>query len=164
MFENRVLRKVFGPKRDEVTGEWRKLHNEELSDLYCLPYTAFEYFQEEGNFILSYMPRSAQCSTQPLIRQMPDVLFLGESSVNAVDSGKIVRTLWSVFSLPVQNIFCEDRGSYSLRNVGMCIPQQKVSCATRCYTLIGEPLACVVECIPASARCLLLAYQVEAGL
>ena len=33
VFENRVLRRVFGPKRDEVTGEWRKLHNEELSDL-----------------------------------------------------------------------------------------------------------------------------------
>ena len=33
--ENRVLR-IFGPKRDEVTGEWRKLHNEELSDVYCL--------------------------------------------------------------------------------------------------------------------------------
>jgi len=31
------LRKVFGPKRDEVTGEWRKLHNEELNDLYSLP-------------------------------------------------------------------------------------------------------------------------------
>jgi len=36
VFENRVLT-VFGPKRDEVTGEWRKLHNEELSDLYSLP-------------------------------------------------------------------------------------------------------------------------------
>ena len=36
MFENRVLRKVFGPKRDTVTGEWRKLHNEELNDLYSL--------------------------------------------------------------------------------------------------------------------------------
>ena len=34
MFENRVLRKIFGPKRDEVTGEWRKLPNEELNDLY----------------------------------------------------------------------------------------------------------------------------------
>jgi hypothetical protein len=34
VFENRVLRKVFGPKRDEVTGEWRRLHNEELYDLY----------------------------------------------------------------------------------------------------------------------------------
>ena len=33
VFENRVLRRVFGPKRDEVTGELRKLHNEELSDL-----------------------------------------------------------------------------------------------------------------------------------
>ena len=37
MFENRVLRRIFGPKRNEVTGEWRKLHNEELSDLYSLP-------------------------------------------------------------------------------------------------------------------------------
>ena len=37
VFENRVLRRVFGPKRDEVTGEWGKLHNEELSDLYSLP-------------------------------------------------------------------------------------------------------------------------------
>jgi hypothetical protein len=32
-----VLRRIFGPKRDEVTGEWRKLHNEELNDLYCSP-------------------------------------------------------------------------------------------------------------------------------
>jgi len=37
VFENRVLRRVFGPKRDEVTGEWRKLHNEELCDMYSLP-------------------------------------------------------------------------------------------------------------------------------
>jgi hypothetical protein len=36
LFENRMLRRVFGPKRDEVTGEWRKLHNEELNDLYSL--------------------------------------------------------------------------------------------------------------------------------
>jgi hypothetical protein len=36
-FENRGLRRVFGPKRDEVTAEWRKLHNEELNDLYSLP-------------------------------------------------------------------------------------------------------------------------------
>jgi hypothetical protein len=37
VFDNRVLRRVFGLKRDEVTGEWRKLHNEELNDLYSLP-------------------------------------------------------------------------------------------------------------------------------
>ena len=37
VFENRVLRKIFGPKRDEVTGEWSKLHNKELNDLYSLP-------------------------------------------------------------------------------------------------------------------------------
>ena len=37
VFENRVLRRIFGPKRDEVTGECRKLHNEELNDLYSSP-------------------------------------------------------------------------------------------------------------------------------
>ena len=37
MFEKRVLRRIFGPKRDEVTGEWRKLHDEELNNLYSSP-------------------------------------------------------------------------------------------------------------------------------
>ena len=37
VFENRVLRRIFGPKRDGVTGEWRKLHNEELNSLYSSP-------------------------------------------------------------------------------------------------------------------------------
>jgi hypothetical protein len=37
VFENGVLRRIFRPKRDNVTGEWRKLHNEELHDLYCSP-------------------------------------------------------------------------------------------------------------------------------
>jgi hypothetical protein len=37
LFENRVLRRIVGPKRDEATGEWRRLHNEELNDLYSSP-------------------------------------------------------------------------------------------------------------------------------
>jgi hypothetical protein len=37
VFENRVLRRIFGPKRDKVTGEWRRQHNEELNDLYSSP-------------------------------------------------------------------------------------------------------------------------------
>jgi hypothetical protein len=37
VFENRLLRRIFGPKRDEVTGEWKKLHNEDLHDLYSSP-------------------------------------------------------------------------------------------------------------------------------
>jgi hypothetical protein len=38
VLESRVLRKIFGPKRDEITGEWRKVHNVELRDQYCSPY------------------------------------------------------------------------------------------------------------------------------
>ena len=37
VFENRVLRRIFGPRRDEVTGEWRKIHNEKLNDMYYSP-------------------------------------------------------------------------------------------------------------------------------
>ena len=37
VFENRVLKRIIGPRKDEVTEEWRKLHNEELNDLYCSP-------------------------------------------------------------------------------------------------------------------------------
>ena len=37
MFENMVLRRIFGPRRDEVTGDWRRMHNEELNDLYSSP-------------------------------------------------------------------------------------------------------------------------------
>jgi len=39
VFENKVLRRIFGPKRDEMSGEWRKLQNEELNDLYSSPST-----------------------------------------------------------------------------------------------------------------------------
>jgi hypothetical protein len=41
VFENKVLRRIVGPKRDEVTGEWRKLHNDELNDLYSSPNTVW---------------------------------------------------------------------------------------------------------------------------
>jgi hypothetical protein len=39
VLQNRVLRRIFGPKRDKVTRKWRKLHNEELNDVYCSPIT-----------------------------------------------------------------------------------------------------------------------------
>jgi hypothetical protein len=41
LIENRVLRRVFGPRRDEVTGDWRKLHNEELHNLYSVAYLGY---------------------------------------------------------------------------------------------------------------------------
>ena len=46
MSENRVLRRIFGPKRDEVTEEWRKLHNEELNDLYSSQNMVLSYREE----------------------------------------------------------------------------------------------------------------------
>jgi hypothetical protein len=48
VFENRVLRRTFGPKRDEVTGEWRKLHNEELHNLYSPQILLDKLNQGEG--------------------------------------------------------------------------------------------------------------------
>ena len=45
VFENRVLRRIFGLKRDEVTGEWRKLHNKELNSLYCSPNTVWVFYE-----------------------------------------------------------------------------------------------------------------------
>jgi hypothetical protein len=48
MFENRVLKRIFGPKRDEVTGEWRKLHTEELNDPYSSP-NIFREIKIENN-------------------------------------------------------------------------------------------------------------------
>jgi hypothetical protein len=47
VFENRVLRRMFGPKRDEVTGEWRRLHDEELNGLYLSPNLLFGYSNQE---------------------------------------------------------------------------------------------------------------------
>jgi hypothetical protein len=59
VYENRVLRGIFGPKRDEVTGEWRKLHNGELHDLYSTP-----------DIIRQMKPRR--------MKQMRDVAGMGE--------------------------------------------------------------------------------------
>jgi len=47
VFENRALRGMFGPKRDEATGEWRKLRNEELNDLYSSPHNVRGSDREE---------------------------------------------------------------------------------------------------------------------
>jgi hypothetical protein len=47
VFENRVLRRIFGPKRDGVTGEWRKPHNDELNDLYSSPNSQGDKIENE---------------------------------------------------------------------------------------------------------------------
>jgi hypothetical protein len=60
MFENKVLRRIFGPKRDEVTGEWRKLHNEELHDLYSSPSIIFFLSFFIGNQLLQTMSQFAE--------------------------------------------------------------------------------------------------------
>ena len=46
VFENRVLRRIFGPKTDKITGEWRKLHNEELNDMYSTKYCSGDQIEK----------------------------------------------------------------------------------------------------------------------
>jgi hypothetical protein len=65
VFENRVLRRIFGPKSDQGTGEWRKLHNEELHVLYSLPNIVWviksrrmRWVGHAGNFLTSWEPIS----------------------------------------------------------------------------------------------------------
>jgi hypothetical protein len=53
VFENRVLR-IFGPKRDEVTGGWRKLHNEELHNLYSSPHIIRMFKSRRMNMVIWY--------------------------------------------------------------------------------------------------------------
>jgi hypothetical protein len=49
VFENKVLRRIFGPRRDEVTGDWRRLHNEEINVLYCsTQYCAGDKLEKSG--------------------------------------------------------------------------------------------------------------------
>jgi hypothetical protein len=50
VFENRVLRRIFGPKRDEETGGWRKLHNEELHNLYSNKPQAMKNVQHKNSY------------------------------------------------------------------------------------------------------------------
>jgi hypothetical protein len=59
VFENRVLRRIFGPKRDKVTRGWRKLHNEELSNLYFSPNTVGVYNREGGTRWRSWLKHCA---------------------------------------------------------------------------------------------------------
>jgi hypothetical protein len=62
VFENRVLRRIFGPKRDGVTGEWRKLHSEELNDTYFTKYCSGDQIEknEMGGECSTYGGRTGQ--------------------------------------------------------------------------------------------------------
>jgi hypothetical protein len=94
--ENRVLRRVFGPKRDEVTGQWRKLHNEELCDLYSFP-----------NMVWVVKPRR--------IRWVGHVVRMGEGrSVHRVLVGKPEGM--RLVGRPTRR--CEDNIKMELQEVG----------------------------------------------
>jgi hypothetical protein len=58
VFENRVLRRIFGPKRDEVTGEWRKLHNKVFRDLYSSPSTIISMIKSRRIRLTGHVART----------------------------------------------------------------------------------------------------------
>jgi len=64
-FENRVLRRIFGPKRNEVTGEWRKLHNEQLNDLHSPPNFNYNRILVLQEFTLKIATRLAETCRWP---------------------------------------------------------------------------------------------------
>ena len=59
MSENRALTRIYGPKRDEVTAEWRKLHNEELNNMYCSP-NIVRYDHIEKNYMGGHVARRGE--------------------------------------------------------------------------------------------------------
>jgi hypothetical protein len=71
VFENRVLRRIFGSKRDEITGEWREVYNEELNDLYSSLYS-FRVIEENNEM-------SGACSTYGAKRGVRIQVFGGET-------------------------------------------------------------------------------------
>ena len=73
VFENRVLRRIFGSKRDKVTGEWRKLHNEKLNDLYSSPNVTWviQMENETGGTCSTYEDRRIQGSVAKPVGKRP---------------------------------------------------------------------------------------------
>jgi len=61
LFKNRVLRKISGPERDRVTGEWRRLHNDELTDLYFSPYIIWAIKKSEMSGACVMNGRQEKC-------------------------------------------------------------------------------------------------------
>jgi hypothetical protein len=72
VFENRVLRRIFGPKRDGVTGEWRKLHNEELHDLYSSPSIIRMVKSKRMRFVGHVARRSKEKNAYKLLVRKPE--------------------------------------------------------------------------------------------
>jgi hypothetical protein len=85
VFEKRVLRRIFEPKRDEVTGEWRKLHTEELNVLYFLP-TIVRVVKSRTKFAeywncSNYIPKIIHVPCNKLIHSSNNFRFNPESTV-----------------------------------------------------------------------------------
>jgi hypothetical protein len=90
VFENRVLRRIIGPKRDEETGEWRKLHKEELSDLYCSPNT-FRVIRSRRIKWAGYVARVGQrrCTYRDLVGKPERKRTLGRPRRRRTDNIKM---------------------------------------------------------------------------
>jgi len=87
VFENRVLGRIFGHKRNEVTGEWRKLHNDELNDLYCSPDTVREIRQRRMSWV-GHVARMGERrgAYRVLVRKPEGKRLLGRSRIRWEDN------------------------------------------------------------------------------
>jgi hypothetical protein len=90
MFENRVLRRLLGPKRDEVTGEWRKLHNEELNYLYSSS-TSMRVMKSRMRWAEAYSAYGGKGVYRVLVRKPEEREHLVDPGV---DEGRILRWLF----------------------------------------------------------------------
>jgi hypothetical protein len=90
VFENRVLRRIFGPKRNEVTGEWKQLHNEELNDLYCSP-NIVRVFKSRRSRWAGHVARMGEgrCVYRVLVRKPEGKRTLGRSRLRWEDNIKM---------------------------------------------------------------------------